>query len=140
MSRLVLDTNSLIQVLPRKSKYRFIWERIIDGSDQLCVTTEILEEYLEILTKLTNKSVAQNAIALIINNPSTVFITTYYHFNLITVDPDDNKFVDCAIVANAKYIITNDKHFNVLSNCGFPKVPFVRLDQLVSPTNITGKP
>jgi putative PIN family toxin of toxin-antitoxin system len=131
MSRYVLDTNSLIQVLPRRSKYRFIWNRILDGEDQLCVTTEILEEYLEILTKLTNESVARNTIELIINNPSTVFITTYYHFNLITADPDDNKFVDCAVAANAKCIITNDKHFNVLNDYDFPRVSFLRLDQMV---------
>jgi predicted nucleic acid-binding protein len=95
------------------------------------VTTEILEEYLEILTKLTNESVARNTIELIINNPSTLFITTYYHFNLITADPDDNKFVDCAVAANARCIVTNDKHFNVLNDCDFPRVTIVRLDQLI---------
>ena len=30
-----------------------------------------------------------------------------FRFNLITVDSDDNKFVDCAIQANARYIMTN---------------------------------
>jgi len=43
------------------------------------------------------------------------FQETYIHFGLITVDVDDNKFVDCAVAADAEYIVTNDKHFEVLN-------------------------
>ena len=46
---------------------------------------------------------------------------------MITADPDDNKFVDCAISAGAKYIVTNDKHFNVLKEIDFPKVDIITL-------------
>jgi DUF1016 N-terminal domain len=35
---------------------------------------------------------------------------------------DDNKFVDIAIASNADYIITNDKHFKILSKISFTKV------------------
>lgn len=88
MSRIVLDTNSLIQSIPY-CKY---------------------------------------VIELIINNPYTRFITPYFQFNLITADLDDNKFVDCAISANAKYIVTEDHHFDVLKRCDFPKVDIIRLE------------
>ncbi|MBQ1885293.1 MAG: PIN domain-containing protein, partial [Bacteroidales bacterium] len=44
------------------------------------------------------------------------YVDVYYHFNLIKSDPDDNEFVDCAIAADAKCIVTNDKHFSVLKN------------------------
>lgn len=37
-------------------------------------------------------------------------------------DPDDNKFVDCAIACNAKYLVSNDKHFRILKDIPFPKV------------------
>lgn len=47
---------------------------------------------------------------------------------LITKDPDDNKFVDCAIFANADFIVSDDKHFNELGSVEFPKVLVVRLD------------
>jgi hypothetical protein len=30
-------------------------------------------------------------------------VQVYYHLRLITADPDDDKFVDCAFKANAKY-------------------------------------
>jgi predicted nucleic acid-binding protein len=46
---------------------------------------------------------------------------------LIKTDPDDNKFVDCAISANAKFIVTNDKHFNILQKIEFPKVSVLNI-------------
>ena len=93
----------------------------------ICVSNEIIEEYHEILQRLINIKVANDVINAIIYNPYTIFITPYYKFNLITADPDDNKFVDCAISAGAKYIVTNDKHFNVLKEIDFPKVDIITL-------------
>lgn len=128
MSRIVLDTNSLIQSVPRQSKYRPIWNSFLDGANELCVSTEILEEYEEILERLVNIRVAKYTIDLIINNPFTVFVTPYYNFKLIESDSDDNKFVDCAIAANAKFIVTEDRHFDILKRCKFPKVEIQGLD------------
>ena len=128
MARIVLDTNSLIQSIPPRSKYHHIWKCFLDGTNVLCVSTEILEEYEEILQRLTDIDTAQLVIELIINNPYTLFLTPYYKFNLIAEDPDDNKFVDCAIAANAKYIVSEDRHFDVLKACSFPQVDVIGLD------------
>jgi predicted nucleic acid-binding protein len=45
------------------------------------------------------------------------------------VDPDDNKFSDCAIAAGANYLVTEDKHFDVLKEIGFPQINVVSLDE-----------
>jgi predicted nucleic acid-binding protein len=42
-----------------------------------------------------------------------------FRFQLIEADPDDNKFTDCAIVADAAYVITSDRHFNALKGTGY---------------------
>ena len=128
MSRIVLDTNSLIQCIPPRSQYHTIWQSFLDGTNELCVSTEILAEYEEILQRLTSLKTARMVIELIINSPHTLLLTPYYKFNLITADPDDNKFVDCAISANAKYIVTEDHHYAVLKKSFFPKVDVVDLD------------
>ena len=52
---------------------------------------------------------------------------SYFHFGLIKTDVDDNKFVDCAIQANAHYIVTNDHHYDVLRHIEFPKVGLIKL-------------
>ena len=56
---------------------------------------------------------AQLAIEAILRANNVLRVDAQFRFNLIKSDPDDNKFVDCAIVANADYIVTEDTHFNV---------------------------
>ena len=65
-------------------------------------------------------------------NPYTSFISPYYKFNLISADPEDNKFVDCAIAANAKFIVTNDHHFDVLKHISFPRVEIINIEEFYS--------
>jgi predicted nucleic acid-binding protein len=59
-------------------------------------------------------------------------VQVYYHLHLITADPDDDKFVDCAFKANAKYIVTQDHHYDVLRNIPFPKIEVVDIDEFLS--------
>lgn len=125
--RIVLDTNCLIQSVGRHSKFRPIWDSILNGQNTLCVTNEILEEYSEILGYLFNQQFADMVILAILKNPFVELFSPHYRFNLITTDPDDNKFVDCAIVANARYIVTNDHHYNVLRKIKFPSVDVMNL-------------
>ena len=58
-------------------------------------------------------------------------ITPFYKWNLIDTDPDDNKFVDCAIAANAKFIVTEDHHFDVLMEIDFPSVDVINIDNFL---------
>lgn len=71
------------------------------------------------------------ALSVIVNNPYTLFITPYYHFELIKSDMDDNKFVDCAIAANAQFIVTEDHHYDILKTIDFPKVNIIKLDEMM---------
>jgi putative PIN family toxin of toxin-antitoxin system len=125
--RIVLDTNSLIQSISPKSVYHDVWLSVLTGRNTLCVSNEILEEYAEILNRLAGEKTADLVLNTIIECKNVVFLTPYYHFNLITADPDDNKFVDCAIQANARYIVTNDHHYDVLRQIEFPKVGIIKL-------------
>ncbi len=131
MERLVLDTNSLIQSLPVKSKYHDLWVSLFDGRNTFCVSNEILEEYEEILQRKTNHILASRVISLILNNEFTSLVTPYFHFNLIEADKDDNKFVDCAVCGNAKFIVTEDHHFDILRQISFPKVDICSLDEMM---------
>ncbi len=47
----------------------------------------------------------------------------------IEADPNDNKFVDCAVAARADYIVTEDKHFNELRKVSFPKINVIGVDE-----------
>ena len=54
MARLVVDTNSLIQCISRRSRYHDLWLSFLDGRNVMCVSTEILSEYAEILERYTS--------------------------------------------------------------------------------------
>ena len=62
-----------------------------------------------------------------------VFCTSFpfSSYRVIEQDPDDNEFVDCAIVAGADYIVSEDAHFRVLEKIPFPKVKVILLNQFI---------
>jgi len=78
------------------------------------------------LGKRIGKEIASNVLQLIENAPNVEFITKYFKWNLIKEDPDDNKFVDCAIAAGAKFLVSDDKHFNILKEIEFPKIELIK--------------
>ena len=127
INRIVLDTNCLIAILSRKGNYFPVWQGLHQGKYILCVSNDILKEYEEILSLKTNSIIASNVIQTLINSPFVEFVEAYYHFHLISQDEDDNKYVDCAIAANAKYIVSEDAHFNILKDIPFPSVEVMRL-------------
>lgn len=131
MKRIVLDTNCLIASLSRTSRSYSVWRALHDGRFVLCVTNEILMEYQEMIGRKTTPEIAENVVQYITNSDFVEFVTPYYHFDLIKADHDDNKFVDCAIAANATYIVSDDKHFNPLRNIGFPKLFVLKLMEFV---------
>ena len=125
--KIVLDTNCLIQSIPQQSRYHSVWESLVRGDHILCVSTEILEEYVEILQRLTDYETAELIVMTIVNSSFVELVTPYYHFEMIKADPDDNKFVDCAIAAGARYVVTNDRHYEVLRQTPFPYVDVISL-------------
>lgn len=136
MNRLiVLDTKCLVQMLSVHSKYRPGWQAFRDGRYLLCVSNEILNEYQEIIGKVASPEVAHNVVNAIMRSPYTRFFTPHFRFRLIEQDPDDNKFVDCAIIAGADYIVSEDAHFRVLETIPFPSVQVIRLQEFMKKLN-----
>jgi len=126
--RIVLDTNCLLVALLKQSHHRWLWDGFRQGKFTLCYSTEILQEYEEILTRFYSQEFADFAVETLLSSPNIIQTIPYYRWNLITADPDDNKFVDCALNVNADYVVTNDKHFNVLKDIDFPKIEVIDIE------------
>ena len=124
---IVLDTNCLIMAISARNEYYKVWQDFLDGKYVLCVTNEIIEEYSEVMARNISSLVSEFIVTAILNRRNVRKITPSYAFHLIDTDEDDNKFVDCAIAGNAKYIVTHDHHFNVLKQIPFPKVDIITL-------------
>lgn len=131
MRPVVIDTNCLLQIISRKSPYRPIWDAFLSGRYQLCVSNEILDEYQEVMEQQITPTVAENVVVLILNKKNTLFVDPHFRMGLITADPDDNKFVDCAFAAGADYLVSEDSHFEVLRTTPFPQLNLVTLDEFM---------
>ncbi len=122
--KVVIDTNVFLVCISRRSRLHWIFEGLEQGIFTLCVTTDIMAEYAEIIEQHMGIEAAENTMGVIDNLKNIEFITTWFRFNLLK-DPDDDKFVDCAIASNALFIITHDHDFNILKNIPFPKVSVI---------------
>ncbi len=129
--KIVLDTNCLIVIIPKKSAYRKVYDLIRNGKIKLAITNEILTEYEEILTDFYSETVAQNVIRQILILKNIEHFQVYFNWHLINNDEDDNKFVDCAIAANVDMIVTNDHHYNELDKVKFPKVKHITIQKFM---------
>jgi len=127
--KIVLDTNVFLVSISPKFKYYWIYEKLQNGDYDLIVSNEILTEYAEILNQKYGLTLTNSALDFMLLFPNVYQAQPYYKWDLIPNDKDDNKFVDCAIVGNADYIVTQDKHFNVLKTIGFPKVDILSIDE-----------
>jgi putative PIN family toxin of toxin-antitoxin system len=129
---IVLDTNVLLQVAFTGKHPRIVWEKLLAGAYTLCVTEDILYEYQEkVVDCFHNEQLANALINVLLNCEYVKRIETFFRYELIKADADDNKFVDCALACNAKYIVSEDAHFDVLSRIEFPRVDVVGLDEFI---------
>jgi putative PIN family toxin of toxin-antitoxin system len=126
MISIVLDTNSLIVSVPKRSEFRPIFDALINGHFQLLISTEILNEYAEKLEEKMSAVVSFNVVEMITQLDHAIKTDIYYKWHLINQDVDDNKFVDCAIAGNTQFIVTDDKHYRVLKNIDFPSVKVIQ--------------
>lgn len=124
--KVVLDTNVLIDAIPEWSPRRIILDALIDDRYDAVLNNEIFKEYEEKLTERFDPEVAEWALDIFRILPNVFVQEVWFNFYLIENDPDDNKFSDCALAANANYIVSNDKDFNVLRSTAFPKIGLLK--------------
>ena len=101
------------------------------GQYVLCLTNDILEEYEEIIGHKTSAEVARNVVSLLLKSKNVEFVDAFFKWRLIEADHDDDKFVDCAFAANATYIVSDDKHFDILEKIPFPKISVLKLQEFL---------
>lgn len=135
MKRVVIDTNVILVAVSKKSDDHWIIEALFDGKYELCVTTDMLAEYEEIIGQHMGVLASVGFMKLLTKLDNIVEINTFFNFRLLR-DEDDDKFVDCAIAANAHYIVSHDKDFRILKNIEFPKVNVIDIEEFKRELNL----
>ena len=132
MERIVLDTNVVVMSISPKSHYRKIWDDFLGGKYQLCISNEIVEEYSEILSRNISPVVSDYIVNAILTRDNVVFVEPHFRCRLIEADPDDNKFVDCAFACGARFIVSEDHHFDILYSIPFPKIDVIKINDFLN--------
>jgi predicted nucleic acid-binding protein len=127
----IIDSNIFVMCMNPVSDYYIIFRKLILGNFKLCVTTEITLEYLEVFQRKFNTVKSEMLYKFLHESNNVIDTEVFFKWNLILTDPDDNKYVDCYIASNADYLVTNDKHFDVLAQTEFPPIRFVDIDEFV---------
>lgn len=129
--KIVLDTNCLIMALSRHNKYKRVWRGLLDGEYHLCVSNDIIEEYVEVISRNISPRVAEMVVYILLMRSNVLRFDPHFRFGLIQSDADDNKFVDCAVIAGAKFIVSEDRHFDVLRTVNFPHIDVLGIDEFI---------
>jgi len=133
--KIVLDSNVLISSLGLKSSLRPIWNSLIKGSYQIVVSEDILKEYEDIMQMHSGTGVAEVVMEIFIESTEVIFQKVFYNWNVISIDPDDNKFFDVAVAGDVDFLVTNDKHFDVVKDIGFPFVEVINSEEFLKILN-----
>lgn len=111
MLKVVVDTNVFIS-----SFFGGIPRQIINcwktGKITLCLSQQIIEEYIAVLNRLglKDKNEIQNLTKLFAEGYNSIFTARTPDLEVVEDDTDDNKFIECAVALDCKIIITGDKH------------------------------
>ena len=127
--RVVIDTNIIVRAVSGGSLSSSIFDALLNQHYILCVSTEILLEYEEKLTQIYNAEIAELVIGTLMVLPNVIRTEIFYDMRLIINDVDDDKFVNCAFASNAHFIVTEDRHFKILSIVDFPKINVLKFQE-----------
>lgn len=116
--RAVLDANTVISALlfsGTASRLVSLWQ---SRRVALLVSREILEEYLRVLAYPKFK-LSDQEIRLLVEEELLPFVQTVRVRRRLAVvrrDPDDDKFLECAVAGRAAYLVTGDRDLRELDS------------------------
>lgn len=128
--KIVLDTNVFISGIFFSGPPSQILQSWSKSQIQIVLTEQILEEYQRVGDELSAKYPTINIEPIIeLFTIFGEFVETKGITETICEDPDDNKFIECAIASQSKLIISGDKHLLKIS--GYKAIEVLKPRQFV---------
>jgi putative PIN family toxin of toxin-antitoxin system len=129
--KVVIDTHGILNAVSSHSPNKWLYDAFMDEQFIWVASNEIISEYSEIIGKSFGLRVSTFVLESLINAENFQKFEPNYKWQLVETDPDDDKFVDCAVGANADYLVSDDKHVRKLLTIKnlFPPVPIVTFQE-----------
>ena len=115
MAKVILDTNVIISAfLKAESNPALILALCLEGSLAVCLSETIWQEYRGVLRRKKFQGLDQESIEKLLSviKQQALWVSPRIPVNILSHDPADNKFLECALESQADYLITgNTRHF-----------------------------
>ena len=136
MTRVVVDTNVFVSSFfggnPRKIVD--LWK---SGQVTICLSKPIIDEYVEVLQRLglQNERELGELLNLFAHGFHVLFSANTPELHLVKEDPDDDKFIECAVALKADFVISGDKNLIAIKDYMSIRIvtPKEFLDSFLSP-------
>jgi hypothetical protein len=110
MIRVVIDTNIFVSSFfgGNPKKIIDLWK---NEEIALCLSKDILDEYIDVLQRvgLKDENEIEELLSFFAKGFNILFTTNVPQIKAVKDDPDDDKFIECAVALKADIIITGDK-------------------------------
>lgn len=117
MIKVVFDTNVFVSSFFGGNPYKVItlWKT---GEVTLCLSKPIIDEYIEVLQRLglQDEKELGELLDLFAQGFHSVFTAKTPKLHVVEDDPDDNKFIECAVALKADFIISGDKALTAIQD------------------------
>jgi putative PIN family toxin of toxin-antitoxin system len=106
--KVVIDTNVFVSSFFGGNPRRIIdfWKK---GKIILCLSKDILDEYIDVIQRVGLKDEIEELLSLFAKGLNILFTTKTPDIRAVKDDPEDDKFIECAVALKAETIITGDK-------------------------------
>jgi putative PIN family toxin of toxin-antitoxin system len=122
VQKVIIDTNVFISAFGWGGKPLSIMELLEQGNIRNCLSEAILKELITAISypKLAFSHTTQTGILEFV----LAYSDMYDPSEKISVspDPEDNKFLECAVKAHARIVITGDKKFLSIGRHGHVRI------------------
>ena len=128
--KIVIDTNNLISALGWEGKSKELFRKVIDKEYDLFMSIKQIVELKEVMKypKFSFSEEQKRNFLEILFKIATI-IDTKTNLDVVKEDPDDNILLECAIEANADYIVSGDEHLKKLKE--FEKIKIVSVSEFL---------
>jgi uncharacterized protein len=125
--KVVIDTNIFVSSFSSNSDFHDIFKSLVEGKYQLLVSNAMMLEYGEIMARKYGEAGGLVFEEILRTAPNVIHSEPFIDWKIITQDPEDDKFANCAICGGADFIVTNDKHYNVVNDNEFPPMRVIKM-------------
>ena len=108
--KVVIDTNVFVSSFFGGNPRKVIdfWKK---GKIILCLSKDILDEYIDVLQRveLKDENEIEELLSLFARGLNILFTTKTPQIRAVKDDPEDDKFIECAVALKAEVVIIGDK-------------------------------